>query len=152
MTTFSFGPASLRHLQTCRWELQTVAAEALRNSPYDFAITEGHRSLERQAELFRQGLTHIDGKGEPGMHNLLPAWAFDFMPYPARIAGDDDVWTEGLWRFEVIAGVILATGRRLGIQLRWGGDWDGDGTRRDQSLHDRPHIEFIRHLTEEKKT
>lgn len=142
MTGFSFGAASLARLDTCHPELVSVAKAAIAVSPYDFSITEGHRSLERQAELFRQGLTHIDGKGAPGKHNLTPSEAFDFMPYPAVIQGDD-VWTEGLWRFEVVAGVIMATAASLGVPVRWGGDWDGDGTRRDQRLHDRPHIELV---------
>ena len=138
---YSFGPASLLHLNTCHPNLIRLAQAAIAVSPYDFSITEGHRSLERQAELFRQGFTHIDGKGEPGKHNLTPAEAFDFMPYPALIDGIS-VWEEGRWRFHVIAGVIFAVANLRSIRLRWGGDWGQKALK--SNFIDLPHIELLR--------
>jgi peptidoglycan L-alanyl-D-glutamate endopeptidase CwlK len=113
VTLFTFGAQSRACLATCDPRLAAVAEAALAASPYDFGIIEGHRSLDRQAYLFAEGSV-----------NGVPVW-------------------EDAQRFAVIAGAILATGNRLGIPLRWGGDWDGDGNARDQSLHDLPHIELV---------
>lgn len=43
----------------------------------------------------------------------------------------------------MFGGFILGIGHSLGIPLRWGGDWDGDWTNRDQSFNDFPHFELI---------
>lgn len=145
---FLFGKASLARIGTCHQALIEVFNAAIRETPYDFSFIEGHRTVERQLKLYntfdKQGtrLTFIDGVTKKGKHNLDPAEAGDFCPYPGAIAGVS-VWDGGRWRFEVVAGVILAAGARLGIGLRWGGDWDGDASRRDQTLHDLPHIELV---------
>jgi len=139
---FSFGAASINALGGCNIRLVRIASEAIKVSPYDFSITEGHRTRTRQKELFDLGRTHIDGVVEIGKHNMEPSLAWDFVPYPDTIAGVS-VWDEeGWWRFEVVAGVIMAVANKLLTPVRWGGDWDGDGSRRDQTLHDLPHIEL----------
>lgn len=138
--SFVFGRRSMRNLETCHPALQLVAKEALRFSPYDFSIIEGHRSIERQQELFEKGMTKIDGVSRKGKHNYDPAQAFDFLPYPASVNGVN-VWKDHQ-RFHVIAGILLYVGRRNGIVLRWGGDWDGDGNNADSSFLDLPHIEL----------
>lgn len=141
MAQFQFGTRSRGHLGTCHPRLIDVAEAALRHSPYDFSIIEGHRSLERQQQLFREGKSQIDGITRKGNHNYSPSRAFDFLPYPGSVNGVA-VWDD-VQRFAVIAGIILSTGLRLGIPLRWGGDWDGDGNAKDQSLYDLPHIELL---------
>ena len=45
-------------------------------------------------------------------------------------------------RFYLFAGFVLGIARQLGIKLRWGGDWDGDFTWRDQKFHDLVHFEI----------
>jgi peptidoglycan L-alanyl-D-glutamate endopeptidase CwlK len=37
---------------------------------------------------------------------------------------------------------MFAAAAELGVSLRWGGDWDGDGSRRDHSFIDLPHFEL----------
>jgi len=138
---FSFGKASSGRLQSLHPALVQVAEAAIRETPYDFSITETARTLARQRELFDRGLSRLDGVSRKSKHNLDPAEAFDFCPYPGLIAGVS-VWDGGRWRFEVVAGVILGLGARFGVGLIWGGDWDGDASRRDQTLHDLPHIEL----------
>ena len=61
MTQFKFGKKSLSRLQTCHQLLQELCYLALARSPIDFSILEGHRSIERQYELYLQELTKIDG-------------------------------------------------------------------------------------------
>jgi len=140
MSGFVFGQRSLDCLFGCDARLVKVATAALAVSPYDFGIIEGHRDLVRQAELFAGGKSKIDGVTKKGNHNYIPSRAFDFLP--TGTVNGVSAW-EDAPRFAVIAGVILATGAGLGIRLRWGGDWDGDGNARDQSLYDLPHIELM---------
>jgi peptidoglycan L-alanyl-D-glutamate endopeptidase CwlK len=139
---FFFGNQSLKQLDTCRDDLQKVAKYALQHSPYDFSIIEGHRSLERQNMLYRNGLSKIDGVIVKSRHNYEPAEAFDFMPYPG-ILNNISVWNEKP-RWYMIAGIILSAGEACKISLRWGGDWDGDGSTKDQTFHDLGHFELRR--------
>lgn len=41
-----------------------------------------------------------------------------------------------------MAGVILTVAQKLKIKLRWGGDWDGDGDRLNNSFDDLAHFEL----------
>lgn len=140
---YSFGNASVERLATCDERLVRIAQAAIVLSPYDFAIVEGHRSVERQQALFAEGKSQIDGVSRLGNHNYNPSRAFDFCPYPVEIDGVNVYSAEGAHRFHVIAGVILACAAKLQIPVRWGGDWDMDGSMRDQKLHDLPHIELF---------
>lgn len=148
MSNFIFGPASSRNRDTCHPTLIILADESLKFSPYDFSLIEGRRSIERQQFLYNKRdkngdrLTHIDGVTQRGKHNYDPSLAFDFQPWPTKIDGVSCWDEEGQWRFYVIGGVILATAKRLDIRARSGQDWDGDGSKRDQTLQDLPHIEI----------
>jgi len=126
-------------VETCDEKLQVIATESIKITPYDFSITEGHRSKKRQLQLFREGKSKIDGINKMGKHNYDPSRAFDFVPY---IRGNDPWSKQNWWLFHTIAGVFLSVAAGNGIQLRWGGDWDGDGTNKDQSFHDLPHLEL----------
>jgi peptidoglycan LD-endopeptidase CwlK len=37
----------------------------------------------------------------------------------------------------------------MGIEIRWGGDWDGDGDLSDHKFNDLPHFELIDSSTKE---
>ena len=47
---YKFGNKSIERLATVHPDLQRLFNAAIDNSPYDFSITEGLRSLERQKE------------------------------------------------------------------------------------------------------
>ena len=36
----------------------------------------------------------------------------------------------------------MSVANRLGLKVRWGGDWDGDFEFKDQNFHDLPHFEL----------
>ena len=50
--SYSFGTKSRQRLNTCHADLILIAETALALSPVDFSIVEGHRSKQRQKELF----------------------------------------------------------------------------------------------------
>lgn len=139
----AFGTESKEKLSTCRYEivrtLELVVAE------YDIIVLEGRRSWARQAELLREGRTkvgpgqskHNPPKLQDGTENTK--WlsnAVDVAPYPID-------WKDAR-RFIYMAGLIIGTGRALGYNFRWGGNWDEDQIIiDDQNFDDLPHFEFI---------
>ncbi|MEY8205401.1 MAG: M15 family metallopeptidase [Bermanella sp.] len=141
MSKYKFGSGSSRKLSTCHPVLAAIAARAIGYGVMDISVIEGHRSLPRQALLYRKGLTKIDGKNTLGKHNSIPALAMDLLPYPGEINGVN-VWQDKQ-RFCVLAGLIFAAAAEEGASIRWGGDWDGDGNNADSGFTDYPHFELI---------
>jgi len=142
-----FGDQSLARLETCCAELQLVAHEAIRF--VDFSVLEGSRSDAVQARYFEEGKSRIDGVTRRSKHQVSAAQplslAFDLMPWPPVLHGVN-VWHDR-FRFTRFGGIVLGIARVHGITLRWGGDWDGDGSCRDQSFHDLPHFEVVGDIT-----
>lgn len=129
-----FSERSLQRLATCHQDLQLVCLAVVKT--IDITILEGHRGKEAQNAAYEAGTSHL--RWPDGEHNEMPSRAVDVAPYPVRWEGD-----EALKRFHVLGGFMLATGLRMGIPLRWGGDWDGDFEYDDQRLHDLPHFELL---------
>jgi peptidoglycan LD-endopeptidase CwlK len=138
---YKFGKRSNDRLETADEKLQRVARKALSFNVMDFSIIEGHRSVERQKELYDQGKSMIDGEEKKGKHNYDPSLAIDIIPYPGVI-NDVNVWSDKQ-RFCVLAGLMFAAAALEDVKLRWGGDWDGDGNNADSSFHDLPHFEIL---------
>lgn len=136
-----FGKRSRANLDTCHPDLVRLMEKVLSYEVMDFSVIEGHRSPERQQELYRQGRSQIDGVSKLGMHNHNPSLAVDILPYPSVVNGVN-VWNDNQ-RFSVLAGLVFAAASDLGIKVRWGGDWDGDGNNADSNFHDLPHFEII---------
>lgn len=128
----SFSQKSLDNLRSCDPRLQEIFEEVIKN--YDCTILEGYRSEERQNQMLEEGkstLAYPDSN-----HNEVPSKAVDAAPYP--IDWDD------LYRFIHFAGYVKAVADRLGYRIRWGGDWDMDGTiMKDQQFDDLPHFEIL---------
>ncbi len=127
----SFGTSSREKLDTCDDKLQTICELVIEE--YDFTVLEGHRSGERQNELFRQGKSKL--KAGQSKHNSLPSKAVDLAPYPIA-------W-ENTERFYLLAGMMFQAAYDMGIKIRWGGDWDKDWVHSDQSFMDLPHFELV---------
>ena len=127
----SFGSSSRNRLDTCDKRLQEICDIVIEH--YDFTVLEGHRSGERQNELFRQGKSKL--KAGHSKHNSLPSKAVDLSPWPID-------WNDTR-RFYFLAGLIKQAAHDLGIKIRLGADWDGDGLFSDQTFHDLPHVELV---------
>lgn len=126
-----FSERSLERLETCHPDLQAVMNVAILG--YDFTILEGHRGRDAQNEAHRTGKSQL--KFPQSKHNKVPALAVDIAPYPVD-------W-EDLERFYFLAGYVHAVADRLEVEIRWGGDWDGDGDLHDSSFLDLPHFELV---------
>lgn len=122
-----FGKKSKERLQGVDSRLINVLNETVKIM--DITIIEGLRSGERQEELLAKGATkvkyskHMEGK------------AVDIAPYPIQ-------WKDRE-RFHYMGGMIRGVASQMGINIRWGGDWDSDGEVKDNNFDDLVHIELV---------
>lgn len=125
-----FSEASETALASCDDRLQRIAREAIKE--YDFVVTEGHRSKERQDSLYPK---FSKVKWPNSKHNPLPSKAMDLAPYPVD-------WKDRE-RFFYLGGLIMGIAANMGINLRWGGNWDSDSDFKDERFIDLPHFELV---------
>lgn len=121
---YSFSQRSKDRLKGVHPDMVKVMEEAIKESPLDFGITEGLRTLERQKELFEAGKSrtmnsrHLRG-----------------------LAVDIAIFIDGKvnWDFpnyKLVADHIKEVAKELNIPIQWGGDW--------VSFRDGPHFELHR--------
>lgn len=139
-----FGRKSVERLSSCHEDIKTVLNEAIAITQIDFGVSEGYRTLDRQKELYDQGKSKIDGVNKKGKHNYFPSRAVDVYAYYDGKAQYD------IAHMSYLAGLIMGIADSMyrngdiDHQIRWGGNWDGDGKILiDQSFDDTPHFELI---------
>ena len=125
-----FGKSSKNRLSTCDDRLQKVFNEVIKH--VDCSVLEGHREKDRQNKLFKEGKTKV--KYPDGRHNRQPSSAVDVTPYPVD-------WKDRE-RQTLFAGFVIGVASQMGINLRWGGDWDQDFQVVDNRFDDFPHFEL----------
>jgi len=126
-----FSRTSIAQLGTCHGELQRLFGAIVKD--FDCAILCGYRGKAEQDRLYHRGLTRVKYPGSK--HNRRPSLAVDVAPFPID-------W-EDIERFYYFAGVVIGTARAMGIDVRWGGDWDGDTQVQDNRFDDLPHFELV---------
>ena len=137
-----FGHTSTSRLAECHERLRLVAYRALLRSPCDFMVVCGHRSQVEQDAAFASGYSKL--RWPTGKHNALPSLALDFAPWPMPFSSEP----KHLARFYLIAGAFWAAASELGVEIRMGVDWDGDGDLTNQTFDDLGHVE-LRPATED---
>lgn len=131
---YTYSERSKLHLATCHPDIRNVFNTVIKFR--DCTIIEGHRPEARQNEMHRTGRSEL--KWPTGNHNTKPSNAVDVAPY---FAGHDPVidWNDR-GKFTLFAGVVLGVAGRMGIKLRWGGDWSMSGV---PDGWDFPHFEIL---------
>ena len=125
-----FGRKSRERLSSCDEKLQKVFNEVIKH--VDCSVLEGHRSKDRQNKLYEEEKTKV--KYPNGRHNRQPSSAVDVTPYPVD-------WKDRE-RQTLFAGFVIGVASQMGINLRWGGDWDQDFQVVDNRFDDFPHFEL----------
>ena len=126
----SYSKASASKLATCHPDIQKVFNEVVKY--FDNTILVGHRTKEEQDKAVRE---HKSQTPWPtSKHNSTPSHAVDVAPYPIDF---NDVR-----RYYLFAGFVLGTAKQMGINLRWGGDWDMDTQVKDNHFNDLGHFEL----------
>ena len=119
---YKFSKRSLDNLKGVDERLVKLMEEVVSISPYDFGITEGVRTLEKQKEYVRTGKSqtmnsyHLNGK------------AVDIVVYK------DGKVTWDLKYYKDIADIVKETAAEKGVKITWGGDW--------KTLVDGPHFQI----------
>lgn len=119
-----FHQRSLAHLDTVHPDLKRVMLEAIENAPFDFGITEGLRTKERQQQLFNEG------KSQTLNSKHLTGNAVDIVIFI------DNKVTWDLKYYKVLSEHIKAVAKLNDVPIVWGGDW--------KSFVDAVHFELDR--------
>lgn len=130
-----FSKRSQEKLNSCDIRLQLLFAHVVKD--YDCTILEGHRSPQRQEELFNQRKSRL----RFGKHNESPSLAVDVTPYPIPDKWGADDFKEKA-KFYHFAGYVLGIAKMNKINIRWGGDWDMNNNF-IQGFDDLVHFELI---------
>ena len=125
-----FGKRSIGRLQTCDQKLQELFYEVVKH--FDCSIIEGNRGEERQNKAFADGKSKV--KYPNGKHNKNPSIAVDVAPYPIDWSDRD--------RFHYFGGFVLGVAKEMGMNIRWGGDWNQDTETKDNKFDDLVHFEI----------
>ncbi|MGW8285739.1 MAG: M15 family metallopeptidase [Candidatus Deferrimicrobiaceae bacterium] len=133
---FHLSDRSIDRLAGVHVDLQSVVHYAIGVSTVDFGITltGGVRDEHTQRRLMREGKSRTMNSRHRTGH------AIDV--FAVRDGRAD-------WSIKTALQVhdaFAAAGRALGVSLRWGGDWDGDGAWRDERFLDAFHHELPRGL------
>ena len=129
---YRFSARSQDALDECDVRLQRVLAKAI--EVLDFTVLEGHRGEARQNQMVANGKSKL--RWPNSKHNQSPSLAVDIAPYPID-------WANQHSQFQYLAGVVMGIAHEMGIDLRWGGDWDRDGQLSDNTFNDLPHFEVV---------
>ena len=125
-----FGSRSINRLKTCDQKLQELFYEVVKH--FDCSIIEGNRGEERQNKAYADGKSKV--KYPNGKHNKFPSVAVDVAPYPIDWSDRD--------RFHYFGGFVLGVAKQMGMNIRWGGDWNQDTETIDNKFDDLVHFEI----------
>lgn len=126
MPVHSFSARSLKNLDV-HPDLRKVAYRALEllsDTPYDFTVTDGGRTMAEQLENIRRGVSWTKNSRHIG------GFALDFI---ALVNGRGTYDTVAM---RVVAEAFKRAGKELKIPIEWGGDWT--------KTVDMPHIQLRR--------
>jgi peptidoglycan LD-endopeptidase CwlK len=174
VSDFVLGRASLQRLIGVHPDMNKVVRLAIKRSRQDFAVLEGVRSDEQMYANYGKGRTaaELAAKGVPAVYArpwmAKVTWlnnplgsehrrradgfgrAVDLIPYHGPGVSP---WPEHhppalraryTQAFDEVARAMLEAAAELGVPIRWGADWDGDGKARERGESDSPHFELVR--------
>lgn len=125
-----FGTRSKSRLHTCDSRLIELFNKVVKE--FDCTVIEGHRGKDAQNKAYNKGNSKL--KFPHGKHNKSPSVAVDVAPYPIDWKDRD--------RFHYFGGYVLGIAKSLGLNIRWGGDWDQDTQTKDNKFDDLVHFEI----------
>jgi peptidoglycan L-alanyl-D-glutamate endopeptidase CwlK len=130
----TFSKRSLDQLATCDHHIQVLFNEVIKYR--DCVVVCGHRGKAEQDAAVASGASKTPFPDST--HNSTPSNGVDVYPYiDGKMVADAS-------ECRVFGGFVLgmAAAMNLGKRIRWGGDWDGDGSVKDQTFNDLVHFEY----------
>lgn len=131
-----WGPKSERVRSEIRPELQDVV-DFIINEVCDISLITGYRDEKEQNSLYP---TFSKVRWPNSKHNTSPSLAVDLQPYPYPKRT-----SELREQLSYIAGRATQWAQSRNIALRWGGDWNRNGSILDNHFDDLFHFEIIPH-------
>jgi peptidoglycan L-alanyl-D-glutamate endopeptidase CwlK len=125
--TRKFGSRSTKNMVGIHPDLRRVLDRALQDSPLDFSVIEGLRTLERQKQLFASGASQILNSRH------LTGHAVDLLPIGPNGKGAFD-WP----LYDQLGPAVKAAAEAEDVDIIWGGDW--------KKFKDGPHFELNRDI------
>ena len=126
-----YSEQSKQKLEQAHEDLQKVFNEVIKH--FDCTILKGYRGEKEQNDAYKKGNSKL--KYPRSKHNKIPSLAVDVAPYPINW-GDTN-------RMRYFAGFVVGIGKSMGIDIRWGGDWDKDTELKDNKFNDLVHFEVV---------
>jgi peptidoglycan L-alanyl-D-glutamate endopeptidase CwlK len=124
---FKLTETDLARLKGVDPSLVKVIIEAAKTAKTPFKVLEGLRTAAKQAEYFKKGTSRLDGVKKKSKHQI--GRAVDIVPVV-----NGKVEFRSWVPFYPMAENVLATAKRLGVKVTWGGSW--------KSFPDGPHFEI----------
>jgi peptidoglycan L-alanyl-D-glutamate endopeptidase CwlK len=125
--TRKFGSRSLKNMVGIHPDLRRVLDRALQDSPLDFVVIEGLRTLARQKQLVASGASQTLNSRH------LTGHAIDLLPI-----GPDGKSAFDWPLYDKLGPAVKAAAEAEGVALDWGGDW--------KKFRDGPHFELDRNV------
>ena len=122
---------SLGNLKGIHPDLRRVMDRALQESPVDFIVIEGLRTVERQKTLVAEGKSRTMNSRHLTGH-AVDLWPIDPATGRGAVSNDSVLWP----LYHQLAPAVKLAAQREGVQITWGGDW--------KSFRDGPHFELER--------
>tara|TARA_R110000822_G_scaffold293632_1_gene415673 strand:+ start:61 stop:528 length:468 start_codon:yes stop_codon:yes gene_type:complete len=147
--TFNLSQRSLNKLVGVHPDLIAVVHRAIEITEEDFMVGEGVRSLSTQKKYVRDGKSktlnsrHLVVNGYSHAVDLWlyknggVSWDTSRAESFYTVSHDDDYYN-----YQEIGTSVLQAAEELGVPIRWGADWDGDGQHTDHSFIDWVHFEL----------
>jgi len=127
--SYKYSKISAARLATCDDQIQLVMNAVIKER--DCTIICGARTQEEQQKAFAGGFSKLDGVVKISKHQIgkdrPKSLAVDVLPYPIN-------WNDVKGHTE-FAAFVLATAKKLNVNLVWGGKW--------KKFKDRPHFELV---------
>jgi len=138
---FQYGKSSREKLTTVHPLLRQILINVLKMGIMDITIIYGVREKEEQDRLYAEKKSKL--KWPDSKHNIQQHWwkskAVDAAPFiNGKVSYNYNHCC-------YLAGLVMGEASRMGIAVRWGGDWDMDGEAiTDQSFNDLLHYEIVK--------
>ncbi|EGF93095.1 endolysin [Asticcacaulis biprosthecium C19] len=154
---FKLSAASHAKLEGVHPKLVRVVHRGIELTDVDYKVIEGVRTVHRQHQLYGQGRTPAELR-KVGIKPDLSRPELPVVTWTLRSKHFVDPRTgfghavdllaapydwKDLRPFNQVADAMMAASIELGIPIRWGGDWDRDGKRRERGETDSPHFELV---------
>lgn len=130
---------SLDKLQTCDKRLINLVMVVAARIP--LKVIDGFRNEAAQMAAFNANPKKSQQPWPESKHNKIPSLAIDIVPLE-KVDGKEFIDWNDRERMTLIAGLMLNEAYHQGINLRWGGDWNGDYSVKDNKFDDLPHFEI----------